>query len=179
MWLERIFSISSAFPAHFQRISSAFPAHFQRISSAFPAHSKGILKAFSKHSQIAIENRDWTAVAKSDSVLRRAAYQICPDPDGIENITPPLEHMHCSIRIGLCWVICDDAATLSAAMAKALRIPRGIRDHGILPARQFLPARCRLLAPQRRKRYRYGHDGTRSKVAADTNQEIQHSHMSY
>jgi transglutaminase-like putative cysteine protease len=76
---------------------------------------------------VTIESRDYAGVARAIRSYVAAHIRFSPDPDGIENITPPLEHMKYLRKYRVLLGDCDDAATLSASMGKALGIPAEFR----------------------------------------------------
>lgn len=76
---------------------------------------------------LTIEDRNWVGVARAIRSYVAAHIRFCPDPDGIENITPPREHMKLLKLHRVLLGDCDDAATLSAAMGKSLGIPAEFR----------------------------------------------------
>ena len=76
---------------------------------------------------VTIMNRDWAGVARAVRDYVAAHIRFCPDPSGVENITAPLDHMKFLRSHRVLLGDCDDAATLSAAMGKALGIPAEFR----------------------------------------------------
>ncbi|MGI8481227.1 MAG: transglutaminase domain-containing protein [Chthoniobacterales bacterium] len=72
----------------------------------------------------AFASRNWSQVARAVRQYVGAHIRFTPDPVGDENLTPPLEHMR-MFQNGATILLgdCDDAATLSAAMAEAVGIP--------------------------------------------------------
>jgi transglutaminase-like putative cysteine protease len=76
---------------------------------------------------LAIISRDYVRVARAIRDYLSAHIRFMPDPFGVENITPPLEHMKLLQKHRVLLGDCDDAATLSAAMGKAVGIPAEFR----------------------------------------------------
>lgn len=80
-----------------------------------------------KISSEAIMNRNWTGVARAIRDYTAAHIRFVPDPEGVENITYPMDHMKFLRSHRVLLGDCDDAATLSAAMGKAVGIPAEFR----------------------------------------------------
>lgn len=75
-----------------------------------------------RYSPNAVEERNYPAVARAIRAYVADHIKFVPDPVGIENITPPQEHMRLLQKVRIVLGDCDDAATLSAAMGKSLGI---------------------------------------------------------
>lgn len=77
----------------------------------------------------AVDSRSPSTIALAIRDYLRQRLHYAPDPVGIENLTPPLEHMaqlqaaEAAGPGGYVVGDCDDAATLSAAIAGAVGIP--------------------------------------------------------
>ena len=80
-----------------------------------------------KYAPSAIDNRDYSGVARGVRAYVAEHIKFCPDPVGIENITPPQAHMKLLRKVHTVLGDCDDAATLSAAMGKSLGIPASFK----------------------------------------------------
>lgn len=76
---------------------------------------------------VQIEERNNTGIARAIRAYVADHIKFCPDPVGIENITPPQAHMKMLSKSRYVLGDCDDAATLSAAMGKSLGIPAEFR----------------------------------------------------
>jgi transglutaminase-like putative cysteine protease len=76
---------------------------------------------------LSIMSRDYVRVARAIRDYVSAHIRFMPDPVGVENITPPLEHMALLQKNRVLLGDCDDAATLSASMGKAVGIPAEFR----------------------------------------------------
>lgn len=77
------------------------------------------------------DTRDAASVARAVRDYVGRAVQYAPDPAGFEHIMPPTEHMKCLKQQPVIIGDCDDAASLSAAIAGALGIP------SVIQARSF------------------------------------------
>lgn len=73
--------------------------------------------------------RDYAALARDVCAYVGYHIKFCRDPVGVENLTPPIEHMRL-LQASPSRVLlgdCDDAATLSAALAMAVGCPCSFR----------------------------------------------------
>lgn len=78
-----------------------------------------------KYRPDSVTDRDWVGVAYGIRDFLSAHIKFCKDPVGVENLTPPIEHMRIFKMNGDRPVLgdCDDAASLGAAMGMAVGIP--------------------------------------------------------
>ena len=76
---------------------------------------------------ISVQSRDQVGIARGIREFVAAHLTFVPDPVGVEDITPPEKHMRLIQEHETILGDCDDAATLSAAMGKALGIPASFR----------------------------------------------------
>ena len=74
-----------------------------------------------------VADRYQPGIARGIREYVSARIQFVQDPVGVENITPPEKHMRLIQEKRVILGDCDDAATLSAAMGKALGIPASFK----------------------------------------------------
>lgn len=76
---------------------------------------------------VSIMNRDMAGIARGIRDYVASHVQFAPDPVGVENLTPPRQHMEILKRKSYVLGDCDDAATLSAAMGESVGIPASFK----------------------------------------------------